>query len=182
MARDAIPINPILCERIRAERQALNLSQKELGEALKISDQSIRHYEKGKIGVNEWVISRMAQFFGCSTRYLTGETDYRTPEEQDEAEVEKAIQETLTVAVPLYERVKSEDRAITKFYKLFFDCKIQRRSFEEQTVLAYNGKETIFDTREEWEEFCVDFLDDAQKVFRFHLYELEAKRRVDNGK
>lgn len=180
MARDAIPINPILCERIRAERQALNLSQKELGDALHISDQSIRHYEKGKIGVNEWVISRMADFFGCSTRYLVGKSHFRTLEEEQEAD--RAVGEALSVFNVLQAHIEEKDNAVTSVFRLFFDCKIKRRNYGRQTTLTYKGREIVFDTREEWETFCLDFLDDAEKVFRFHLYELEAKRRADNGK
>ena len=54
--------------------------------------------------------------------------------------------------------------------------------FGEKTILTVNGQEETFKTRDEWEAFCVDFVDDVQKVFKYHLYERIATQRANNEK
>ena len=176
MSRAAIPINPICIERIRAERKALKVSQAELAAKLGISEQSLRKYELGQRGANEWVLGLMADAFGCSKRYLAGESDFRTDAEEEES----IIGEILTS----YDRMKLQaekmDCTMLDFLCLFFSCEIRRRDFEKKTILSYNRYEVTFKPRDEWEAFCMDFIEDARKVFKYHLYERIAAQRADD--
>lgn len=180
MSRAAIPINPICVERIRAERKALNVSQAEMAAKLGISEQSLRKYELGQRGVNEWVLGLMANAFGCSTRYLSGESNFRTDVEEEEAKTK--VGDIIEKYNLIRLQVEKKDCTISVFLRLFFSCEIRRVDLGKKTILTYNGHEETFKTRNEWEAFCLDFIDDAQKVFKYHLYERIAAQRADNDK
>lgn len=180
MSRAAIPINPIRIERIRAERKALNVTQAELAAKLGISEQSLRKYELGQRGVNEWVLGLMANAFGCSVRYLSGESNFRTDSEEEEAKIKVGeILENYNL-VRLQEEKK--DNAILDFLRLAFSCEIRRKNFGKKTILTYNGHVETFEKREEWEAFCLNFIDDAKKVFKYYLYDRIDAQRSDDEK
>ena len=180
MSRAAIPVNPICVERIRAERKALNVTQAELAKRLGISEQSLRKYELGQRGVSEWIIGLMANVFGCSARYLSGESNFRPDAEEEEAKTN--VGEILENYNSIRLQAEKKDCAISDFLRLFFSCEIRRMDFGEKTILTFNGQEATFKTRDEWEAFCVDFVDDVQKVFKYHLYERIATQRANNEK
>lgn len=180
MSRAAIPVNPTCVERIRAERKALNVTQAELAKELGISEQSLRKYELGYRGVNEWVLGLMANVFGCSTRYLSGKSYFRTDAEEEEAKTR--VGDILENYTSIRLQAEKKDRAISDFLRLFFSCGIRQRDFGEKTILTFDGQEVTFKTRDEWEAFCMDFIEDARKVFKYHLYERIAAQRADDEK
>ena len=59
--------------------------------------------------------------------------------------------------------------------RLFFSCQIKRRALIETVVTSSDGKQTVFPTKEDWDAFCFSFLGDAEKVFKYHLYEYRAE-------
>ena len=170
MARKPIRLNPTLCERMKSERKAHSMSQADLAERLGISEQSLRHYELGHTGVSSWLIDRAATIFGCSREYLCGDTEYRTPEEEVTTEISNAVS---CCNALLADREKKE-HLISELFCNFFECKRVWRSLGEAKILTSDGKKIVFHTREEWEAFCTSFFSDAQKVFKYHIYEYRA--------
>lgn len=171
MSRSPLLINPTLCNRLKKEREALKLSQARLAEQLGVSEQSLRHYELGHTGVSEWLIGKAAKVFGCSPEYLEGKTDYRTYEDERKQEVGGAV----SLYLDYQARRDEEERVIMDLFRLFFSCESHQRQLGKTVVRTPDGKQTVFSTRSEWEEFCVSFCEDAEKVFKYHLYEYRAK-------
>lgn len=64
-----------LKDRIKEERKKKDLSQKELGEIIGVSDTQISNYEKGVSIPPSDRLSMMADIFGCTTDYLLCRTD-----------------------------------------------------------------------------------------------------------
>lgn len=56
--------------RIEKLRKKHNLSQKKLGEILKVSQQTISRYEKSEINIPNDVLLRMANFFNTPVEYI----------------------------------------------------------------------------------------------------------------
>lgn len=179
MSRSPVQINQTLCNRLKEEREALKLSQARLAERLGVSEQSLRHYELGHTGVSAWLIEKAAKIFGCSPEYLRGETEYRTDEDELKQEVDSAVSLTLDYQA---QRDK-EERAIMDLFRLFFHCELQQRNLGEKRIICTpDGGQTVFPTRNEWEEFCISFCEDAEKVFKYYLYEYRAKQEKHNEK
>lgn len=61
--------------RLRLLRQEKGLSMEQLANAVEVSNASICTWENGNTEPRVSQIVRFAQFFGCSTDYLTGNTD-----------------------------------------------------------------------------------------------------------
>lgn len=70
---------------IKKERLRLNLSQKELGECLKVSNKQISVYEKSKAIPYFDTLCRMCEVFNCELGYLLGEKDYKSGTKLDTA-------------------------------------------------------------------------------------------------
>ena len=70
-------------ERLKELRKERNLTQDELGDAVGLQRVNISHYEKG----NRWPqvegLIALAQYFGVTTDYLLGISDYRNYPKQD---------------------------------------------------------------------------------------------------
>jgi len=65
----------IFCERLKAERLRLNLTQSQLGEPLGFRKQYISRWEKGEQEPTIANLVILAVFFDCSLDYLTGRAD-----------------------------------------------------------------------------------------------------------
>lgn len=63
----------------KSERIRLNLTQEEVAEKLGCTVKTLSIYEGGIRTPNGEFISAAADLFGCSTDYLLGRTDERTP-------------------------------------------------------------------------------------------------------
>ena len=61
--------------RLRTLREEKGLSMEQLANAVEVSNASICTWEHGNTEPRASQIVRFAQFFGCSTDYLTGNTD-----------------------------------------------------------------------------------------------------------
>lgn len=66
----------ILGERLKELRQEKNLTQKELAFALNLNPVTYLHYEKSQREPPLNILADMAKYFGVSTDYLLGLTDY----------------------------------------------------------------------------------------------------------
>lgn len=176
MSRSPVQINQTLCNRLKEEREALKLSQARLADLLGVSEQSLRHYELGHTGVSAWLIEKAAKVFGCSPEYLRGETEYRTDEDELKQEVDSAV----SLYLDYRARRDEKERVIMDLLRLFFSCESHQRQLGKTVIRTPDGKQTVFSTRSEWEEFCFSFLEDAEKVFKYHLYEYKAKQEKHN--
>lgn len=66
--------------RLRSERITKGLSQEELGKLVNKSKNNISQYELSKREPDNATLQLFAEIFGCSTDYLLGRTDVRSPE------------------------------------------------------------------------------------------------------
>ena len=66
-------------ERIRDLREDNDLTQKDLAEYLNCSQVSYSYYEIGKRDLPISALIRLAEYYNCSTDYLLGLTDEKTP-------------------------------------------------------------------------------------------------------
>lgn len=63
-----------LGEKIRFLRERKNLAQKDLASQLGIAQQTLSHYEKGRIIPDVETVKKLAMFFNVTTDYLLNET------------------------------------------------------------------------------------------------------------
>lgn len=68
----------MLDKRIRQLRLERGINQKELGDAVGVSKQSVSNWENGNIMPSIDLLIRLADFFGVSTDHLLGRTDRRS--------------------------------------------------------------------------------------------------------
>ena len=66
-------------ERIRDLREDNDLKQKDLAEYLNCSQVSYSYYEIGRRDLPISTLIRLAEYYNCSTDYLLGLTDEKTP-------------------------------------------------------------------------------------------------------
>lgn len=64
---------------IASERKRLGLSQEELGEKIGRSRTAIGRWEDNPLIISAEDIQKLVDLFGCSSDYLLGLTDERTP-------------------------------------------------------------------------------------------------------
>lgn len=73
----ALVINMYL--RLRDMREDHDLTQKQLSEAVNITQRSYSYYERGDHMIPPEVLCRLADFYGTSVDYLLGRTDCQDP-------------------------------------------------------------------------------------------------------
>lgn len=66
-------------ERIRELRQDNDMTQKQVGEMLNMSQTGYNQYEIGKNDIPTRVLIKLAEFYNTSTDYILGLTDERKP-------------------------------------------------------------------------------------------------------
>ena len=66
-------------QRIQDLRIDSDLSQKQLGEVLHISQRSYSHYETGPRGIPIEMLIRLADYYDTTIDYLVGRTDNKEP-------------------------------------------------------------------------------------------------------
>lgn len=66
-------------ERLQYLREDADLTQKELGEYLHISQRAYAHYENGTRSIPIEMLIRLADYYHTSIDYLVGITDERRP-------------------------------------------------------------------------------------------------------
>ena len=63
--------------RIRDLREDADLTQKQVGEAIKVPQRTYAYYETGERMVPPGVLCALADFYGVSVDYILGRTDRR---------------------------------------------------------------------------------------------------------
>ncbi|HEM3610516.1 helix-turn-helix domain-containing protein [Streptococcus suis] len=81
-------------ERLKALRLESNLTQKEIAEKFGIKQPNYQQWESGKRKPTSDTLEKFSEFFGVSTDYLLGNSDYRTVEEDELSEVEILFRST----------------------------------------------------------------------------------------
>lgn len=71
----------ILGDRIKKERENLNLTREELAKKLDVSYSAIAMYEQGHREPSNELTTKMCKLFSCSMDYLIGNTDYKNTDE-----------------------------------------------------------------------------------------------------
>lgn len=66
-------------QRIQDLRVDSDLSQRQLGEILHISQRSYSHYETGSRGIPIEMLIRLADYYDTTIDYLVGRTDNKAP-------------------------------------------------------------------------------------------------------
>ena len=66
-------------ERLQALREDADLTQRELGEYLHISQRAYAHYENGTRNIPVDMLIRLARYYNTSADYLVGLTDQKEP-------------------------------------------------------------------------------------------------------
>ena len=66
-------------ERLHALREDADLTQRELGEYLHISQRAYAHYENGTRNIPVDMLIRLARYYNTSVDYLVGLTDQKEP-------------------------------------------------------------------------------------------------------
>ena len=66
-------------QRIQDLRVDSDLSQRQLGEILHISQRSYSHYETGSRGIPIEMLIRLADYYETTIAYLVGSTDNKAP-------------------------------------------------------------------------------------------------------
>ena len=93
-----------LNERIRLLRKELNLTLKQLGERLGVSDAAISRIENGNRNITEQMIKSICREFSISEDWLrTGEGDMYEPIEDETAVI---VSELLEESNPFYDIIK----------------------------------------------------------------------------
>lgn len=75
----------ILGNRIKKEREYLELTREELAKKLDVSYSAISMYERGEREPDNDKLTKLAEIFNCSTDYLLGKSDIRNIEELKQA-------------------------------------------------------------------------------------------------
>jgi transcriptional regulator with XRE-family HTH domain len=65
----------VIGERIRARRNQIEMSQEELGDALKVSFQQVQKYEKGTNRISSGRLLQLAEALKCGVTDLIGDSD-----------------------------------------------------------------------------------------------------------
>ena len=68
----------ILGDRIKKERENLNLSREQLANKIGVSYSAIAMYEQGNREPNNTLALKMCEIFDCSLDYLIGKSKFRT--------------------------------------------------------------------------------------------------------
>ena len=72
----------VLGNRIKKERENLNLSREDLAKRIGVSYSAIAMYEQGNREPNNEILLKMCEIFSCSMDYLTGKSDFKTSDEE----------------------------------------------------------------------------------------------------
>lgn len=109
-------------ERLKTLRKEAGLTQKELAQQIKTSQQNIGFWEKGDRNPKHEALVKLANFFKVSIEYLTGETDIKNPEDEL-SNVEILYRKTSKNMTPKQKEVFQKE--------LLEFMEIRRKAFEE---------------------------------------------------
>ena len=128
----------ILGNRIKKERENLNLSREDLGKKIGVSYSAIAMYEQGNREPNSEIILKMCEIFNCSIDYLMGKSNFRTNEEELNNYLKTEIKDDLINTLKKLELSKSDlEKAVTAFIENYMIIS------DNPTVDIYNMEDSI---------------------------------------
>lgn len=92
-----------LSNRLKALRSEEKLSQKALAEKIYVSQQTVAKWELNTATPNPETIVKLARLFNCTTDYLLGISDKKTPDSNYAAERDKKLISLLSDLTPAEE-------------------------------------------------------------------------------
>ena len=107
----------ILGDRIKKERENLNLTREDLSKKIGVSYSAVAMYEQGNREPNNELLLKMCETFDCSLDYLMGKSDYKSVWEEYDAthdinkikqDVEKSEKATETEINDIYMHLAKE--------------------------------------------------------------------------
>lgn len=132
----------ILGDRIKKERENLNLTRNDLANKLGVSYSAIAMYEQGNREPNNELTIKLCQIFNCSVDYLIGLTSYKNPKEDLEKELyrfnltENELNDVLNCF--MYDSEKVQALAFSlKFAPKYEDKKLNREREILTTIMYY---------------------------------------------
>jgi len=107
----------LLSKKIKKLREDNHITQKDLGNILGLSQQTIGHYETNRAHPNYETLSKMADYFNVTLNYLFGRTDDRKEEVHSRSDQEKTLK---TISgdpdlLDIWNNIKDRDELIIMF-------------------------------------------------------------------
>jgi len=128
-------------ERLQYLRTEMNLSEKELADAIGVTETAIRLYEKGKLEVSLEVLEKLADYFDVSTKLLLG-TVFSTQTAEDAIKSYKIVKEM----VEQRNREKAERQAAAATTAIHTSVPSPSPLIEQSLPSIHAGHVPVFDT------------------------------------
>lgn len=128
-------------ERLQYLRTEVNLSEKELAEAIGVTETAIRLYEKGKLEVSLDVLEKLADYFDVSTRLLLG-TVFSSQTAEDAIKSYHIVQEM----VETRNREKAERQADATNTAIHTSVPSSSTPIDNSLPSIHAGQVPVFDT------------------------------------
>ena len=175
MAKQKNEIIPILCERIKHERNFNKLTQEELANKIGVTAQTIRAYENGRFGVPKTSVNNLAVVFGCCPEYLYGETNIFSPDEY--LSDQRKQKELRNNAFTEQKQMAKICKCTQEWFELSLEYRIEDDyedvaddSFYPVTrITDPTGRVFTFYSIHEVQAFLDNYYTDIKKLFHFHL-------------
>jgi transcriptional regulator with XRE-family HTH domain len=111
-------------DRLKAERNRLGLTQKQLAEKIGVTDRTIQNYERGvKNAARFEHVRALAGVFGISTSELTGET---MPEKGDSITMERLVGQVKALFAGGKVTEADKEAALLEITEAYFQSKRKR--------------------------------------------------------
>lgn len=120
----------ILGDRIKKERENLNLTREELAKKIGVSYSAIAMYEQGNREPNNELTIKMCELFNCTMDYLIGLTNIREP--IDGLKMDKMNEKTKKNLYGIYEYIEKHKK-IDEQMNRYYMCPVYRRNISRTT-------------------------------------------------
>lgn len=104
---------------LERERKALHMSQRELANKIFYNEDSLQKVETGKQGLSNAIAACLMHLFGCDAEYLRGDSEYKTQEERENAQVIKAFRQGQESRNAHYDEIKAFNEYAQVFIKKY---------------------------------------------------------------
>lgn len=153
----------VLGNRIKKERENLNLTREELAQKIGVSYSAIAMYEQGNREPNNELLLKMCKIFNCSMDYLTGLTSCQNPKEELERELysfnlsEEELNEAIKffdgdnidsqLMILIFDETKSREKdiliTIANYVIDYFPSQKEIHTLEDENKFKQNFKENL---------------------------------------
>lgn len=128
----------ILGDRIKKERENLNLTREDLAKEIGVSYSAIAMYEQGHREPNNELMLKICEIFDCSMDYLTGKSKFKTKSSELDNYLNNEIKNNLIKDLKALELDKPDlEKAITAFFENYIDIS------EHPTINIYEMEDSL---------------------------------------